>query len=477
MMQSLRWRLTGWYVLLLAGVLLLFSISVYVAVQRLMIENFDVMVRHQADLIAEAIDVDHGEPRLEREVLLPALRDRVYFTRLYRADQTLSFDHNALGGPVSELPNAVTTALRGQPHLGQVQLPTTTLRVATVPIIDDGRIAGALQIGMTPSDIEDAMHTLLRVLLVLAPATVLIASAGGLFLANRALAPIDHITRTAQRISAEHLGRRIGVQGPDDEVGRLARTFDSMLERLEAAFVRQQQFTADASHELRTPLTAIIGQIDVALGWPGSVESFRATLRTVREQTERLARLTNDLLLLARVDGHLVTLPPEPIDLGDILPALAMQVEPLAQAHGVMLMLPTFPPLIVLGNEDHLVRLFMNLLDNAIRYTPSGGQITLDATREPGQVGIRVCDTGPGIAPQHLPLLFDRFYRVDRGRNRAQGGSGLGLAIAQSIAQAHGGRISVESSVGAGSTFTVWLPAAVTGVEQRSAALIFESSQ
>jgi len=368
----------------------------------------------------------------------------------------------------------VTTALHGQPHLSQVQLPTTTLRIATVPIIDDGQIAGALQVGMTLSDIEETMRMFLRVLLVLAPATLLVASAGGLFLANRALAPIDHITRTAQRISAEHLGRRIGVQGPDDEVGRLARTFDTMLERLEAAFVRQQQFTADASHELRTPLTAIIGQIDVALGWPGSVESFRTTLRAIREQTERLTRLTNDLLVLPRVDGQLATMPQEPIDLGNILLALGAQMEPLAQAQGVTLMPPTFPPLIVLGNEDHLIRLFMNLLDNAVRYTPSGGQITLEATRRQGQVGIRVRDTGTGIASQHLPRLFDRFYRVDHGRSRAQGGSGLGLAIAQSIARAHGGRISVESSLGAGSTFTVWLPAEVIGIEQSSATLILD---
>jgi signal transduction histidine kinase len=184
------------------------------------------------------------------------------------------------------------------------------------------------------SDIEETLRALMRMLLVLAPATLLVASGGGLFLANRALAPIDQMARTAQRISAEHLSRRIGFHGPDDEVGRLARTLDSMLARLEAAFVRQWQFTADASHELRTPLTAIIGQIDVALGWPGSVESYHATLRAVREQTERLIRLTNDLLLLARLDRSLVAAQTELVDLGSILPALGVQMERLARAKG-----------------------------------------------------------------------------------------------------------------------------------------------
>jgi heavy metal sensor kinase len=460
--------------MLLAGVLLLFSVSVYVAVQRLLIENFDEMLRHQADLVAQGIDVDDDKLSLEQEVLLPDVRDSEHFTRLYRTDETLDYANSTVEEHIPELPDAVTTALRGQQHLTQVQLQTTALRVATIPVIYKGRIAGAIQVGVALTGLADTMRTLLQVLLVFAPATLLVASGGGLFLANRALAPIDRMTRTAQSISAENLSRRIGAHGPDDEVGRLARTFDMMLARLEAAFARQRQFTADASHEIRTPLTAIIGQIDVALGWPGNLESYRTTLRAVRQQTERLTRLTNDLLLLARMDGQQVAPPTEPIDLGSILPALGAQLEPLASAQGVTLIMPTFPSIIVLGNEDHLMRLFTNLLDNAIRYTPPGGRITLAATYQQGQVVVRVSDTGPGIAPAHLPHLFDRFYRVDRGRNRAQGGSGLGLAIAQSIAQAYGGSLSVESTVGLGSTFSVRLPAAVKDAEQSSTAPVLD---
>jgi heavy metal sensor kinase len=288
---------------------------------------------------------------------------------------------------------------------------------------------------------------------------LVLASGGGLFLANRALAPIDRITRTAQRISAETLGGRNDLHGSNDEVGRLAWTFDAMLARLEAAFERQRRFTADASHELRTPLTAILGQIDVALERPREAESYRTTLTTIREQSQRLARLVGDLLFLARADARSVPIEVEAIDLGALLPAVIAQLEPLAAARKLSIEL-ALAPLRIYGHTDHLVRLFLNLLDNAIRYTPPGGRITLSCTSDQGEVAVRLSDTGPGIAPEHLPQLFDRFYRVDRGRNRAQGGSGLGLAIAQTIAQAHGGRIAVESSVGQGSTFVVILPAA-----------------
>jgi signal transduction histidine kinase len=284
MVHSLRWRLTGWYVLLLAGVLLLFSSGVYVAVQRLLIEHFDAALRHQAQIVAQAIDEDDGKPTLTQDVLLVDIGAGEHFTRIYQTDQTRSFHHSTVSEPIPELPDDVTAALRREQQLTQVQLLTTTLRIATFPIIYEGQIAGVLQVGVSLRQTEQTMHTLLQVLLVFTPAILLVASSGGLFLANRALAPIDQITRTAQRINAEQLSGRIGFHGPDDEVGRLARTIDTMLARLEAAFLRQRQFTQDASHELRTPLTAIIGQIDVALGWPSSVDHCRGALRTVREQ-------------------------------------------------------------------------------------------------------------------------------------------------------------------------------------------------
>jgi signal transduction histidine kinase len=240
-----------------------------------------------------------------------------------------------------------------------------------------------------------------------------------------------------------------------------------MLARLEEAFTQQRQFAADASHELRTPLTAIIGQIDVALGWPESVEYYRTTLATIREQAQRLTRLASDLLFLARADAQPLPQAVERIDLASLLPAVAMQMQPLAAERQQTIVVTPTPTGVVYGNEDYVIRLLLNILDNAIRYTPTGGQVTLSCRRSNANIEICIRDTGPGIAPEHLPRVFDRFYRVDRGRSRVQGGSGLGLAIAQSIAQLHGGQISVESVVGHGSTFIVRLP--ISGIMSRYA--------
>jgi heavy metal sensor kinase len=352
----------------------------------------------------------------------------------------------------------------------QVETSGETMRIATFPILHEGQIAGVLQVGVSLADIEHTLSILLLVLLVMAPITVLLASGGGLFLAHRALAPIDAITRMAQRISAENLSGRIDLTGPDDEVGRLARTFDTMLARLEEAFTQQRQFAADASHELRTPLTAIIGQIDVALDWPESVEYYRTTLATIRDQAQRLTRLASDLLFLARADAQPTPQAVEPIDLANLLPAVAMQMQPLAAERQQTIMVTPSPTGVVYGNEDYVIRLLLNMLDNAIRYTPTGGQVTLSCRRINASIEIRIRDNGPGIAPEHLPRVFDRFYRLDRGRSRVQGGSGLGLAIAQSIAQLHGGQITVESVVGQGSTFIVRLP--TSGITSRYAQTI-----
>jgi heavy metal sensor kinase len=458
MFRELRWRLTGLYVVLLLGALLLFGAGTYLAARAALMENFDEVLVDQASFVAQAIDIEDGVPELKQEVLLSGHRSDDHFTRLYTLGGTLVFDDTTDGPRVPDLLDTVATALRGEKSLTQVETSDDTLRVATFPILYKGRIAGVLQVGVSLSDIQKTLGILLIILLIMAPVTVALTSGGGLFLANRALAPIDAITRTAQRISVENLNRRIGVVGPDDEVGRLARTFDMMLTRLEEAFTRQRQFVADASHELRTPLTAIIGQIDVALGWPESVDYYRSTLVAVREQAHRLTRLASDLLFLARADAEATPNTGEAIDLGSLLPAVIIQAQPLAAERQQTIAVTSKPAGIVHGNEDYLIHLFLNLLDNAIRYTPPNGQITLDCNRTSDTVRISVGDTGPGIAPEHLARVFDRFYRVDRGRSRAQGGSGLGLAIAQSIAQLHGGRIIVESMIGQGSTFTVVLP-------------------
>jgi heavy metal sensor kinase len=290
------------------------------------------------------------------------------------------------------------------------------------------------------------------------PVTLAVASLGGIFLAGRALSPIDRLTRLARRISAEDLSQRLDLRLPDDEVGRLARTFDEMIARLEDAFQRQRQFTADASHELRTPLTAIKGQAEVALSRPRDAVAYREVLQAVNEEVDRLIRMVGSLLTLARADAGQISIASEPVSLGDLVDAAVEQVHPMAEKHSLGLRVVSGPSVVLQADEDLLLQLLLNLLDNAIKCTPSGGQVTVGWRVNDREIELQVRDTGVGIGPEHLPHIFDRFYRADKARSRAEGGAGLGLSISRWIAEAHGGSISVWSEPGQGTTFTVTIP-------------------
>lgn len=334
------------------------------------------------------------------------------------------------------------------------------MRARTTPIVRDGAIVGALEAGMADDDVKDTLQSLLIIIAVAYPLALGVASLGGAFLAGRALGPIDSITQAARRISAEDLSQRLNLSLPDDEIGRLAQTFDEMIARLEEGFRRQRQFTADASHELRTPLTAIKGQVEVALGNERDAQTYREVLQVVNEETDRLIRLTGSLLTLARADAGGLPLSRERLELGELAAAVMEQVSPVAEAKGVRLEDGGDPGLEVVADEDLLIQLLLNLLDNAVKYTEASGSIVVRWRAVNGVVEISVRDTGAGIAPEHLPHVFDRFYRADPARSRAEGGVGLGLSICRWIADAHGGTIQVESAPGRGSTFTVRLPQA-----------------
>lgn len=312
--------------------------------------------------------------------------------------------------------------------------------------------------GQSEDDVSDTLATLLPIMVIAYPVALVVAALGGVFMAGRALSPIDNITRTARRISGEDLGQRLDMQLPDDEVGRLARTFDEMIARLDDAFGRQRQFTADASHEMRTPLTIIKGQIDVSLQKEREPEAYRQVLGAVNEEVDRLIRLAGNLLTLTRADAGQIPLTFERVDIPQVVSGVLEQVRSVASDKGVELRLEPGPRAIINADEDLLLQLMLNLLDNAVKYTPSGGQVNAGWTMNGSELELWVADTGIGIAHEHLPYLFDRFYRVDGARNRADGGVGLGLAISRWIAEAHSGSIRAESAPGTGSTFTVLLP-------------------
>jgi heavy metal sensor kinase len=292
------------------------------------------------------------------------------------------------------------------------------------------------------------------------PLILILAVVGGLFLAGQALNPVDRITRAAQSIGAEDLSKRLNLPPAPDEVGRLATTFDQMLDRLDRAFRRQQQFTADASHELRTPLAVLRSEADVALERPRTAIEYQQALVSIRSDAASMARLLSDLLTLARADGGRETLTREPLALDVLAEEVLATMAPLAQARGVHLERSSkdWQPVMVSGDQTRLMELTVNLIDNGLKYTPEGGSVTVSVGREHDDAILRVADTGIGIAAQHLPHLFERFYRVDQARGRSEGGSGLGLALSQWIVQTHGGSIAVTSQLGQGTTLTVRLP-------------------
>ena len=282
---------------------------------------------------------------------------------------------------------------------------------------------------------------------------------GGYVLSGMMLRPVRDITEVASEISATNLSRRIHYQGPEDELKQLADTFDSMIGRIQAGFESQRRFVQDASHELRTPLAAIRTNIDVLeMDDEATPEEYRGLLETVKHQTERLTRLSEDLLLLTTSDGE----PPdlEPVDVGSIARTVADELAPLAARRSIRVRVDNVSTSEALASPDLLYRCLMNLVDNAVKYSGEGGAVSVRVANGGGGVTVDVKDSGPGIPAEALPHVFDRFYRVDKARDRRRGGSGLGLAIVKELTQAMGGTVSVESMPGRGATFTLSLRSA-----------------
>ncbi|MEZ4616641.1 MAG: HAMP domain-containing sensor histidine kinase [Caldilineaceae bacterium] len=460
-LPTLRVRFALWTAGLLLAALTLFGIFVYANMARSLTAVVDKTLHVTALQM-----LDEGGAR--GAVSLSDFEDPQY---AYLHEQGLSmrlFDQagnqRQLYGPYQQLPqppaNVLLPSAADDYDTTVDPASHATIRVYTMPIGEgDGDLTpGVLQVALNLKSVNDTLHLLLVTLLVTIPVIVIVAGSSGYFLAARALQPIDRIIQTARTISAKDLSARLNLATTDDEVGRLAATFDSMLARLEDAFRRERQFTADASHELRTPLAAIQTIIQSTLARPRSPAEYELALHDLQQEAERMRSLSAGLLELARNDTAHQTAVVEPVAIAMVVSDVVESMRSSAEEKGLLLVDEIDPAAAtILGDSDALVRLIVNLLDNAIQYT-NRGTITIETQSRSNRYQITFRDTGAGIAAEHLPHLFQRFYRVDPARSRR--GIGLGLAIAQSIARAHGGEIFVESTVGQGSTFTVDLPLA-----------------
>jgi len=454
-LRTIRVRLTLWYVALLAAILLAFGAFLYVSLSRTLHDEVDRALADEARRTLESLDIQDGVVHLGETP-----EGLVSGTLVVLADtggQLVSANAPA----ASVLPFAASArATRDGPLLTTVALQGDDWRVLSQPVVVGGRTAAVLQVARPERGVEVALERLLLLMGLAVPLALLLAVAGGLFLANRALGPIDRITRTAARIGAGDLSRRLALPASPDEVGRLSATFDAMLDRLEEAFARERRFTADASHELRTPLALLTSRAEVVLDRPRTPAEYREALAGVRDDAARMAQLLGELLTLARADQGREVLTREPVPLADLVADTLAALEPLAEERGVALAAGALLPCVVMGDQTRLTQLLINLVENALKYTPARGRVTVSLARDAETAVLSVADTGIGIAPEHLAHLFERFYRVDTARARAAGGAGLGLAIAAWIARAHDGEIAVTSRIGVGSTFGVRLPLA-----------------
>jgi heavy metal sensor kinase len=350
-----------------------------------------------------------------------------------------------------------------------LNLEGTSLRVL------DGRtsIAGVTVVVRAARSAEPLRRSLAQLLLVLGlgvPIALAASLALGYGLARRALAPIERMTERARAITADRLSDRLPVDNPDDELGRLASTFNDTFARLERSFDQLRRFTADASHELRTPLTAMRSVGEVGLSQPRDVVGYREVIGSMLEEVDRLTRLVETLLAFSRADAGQVRLHAEALDLADLSREVVVHLGVLAEEKGQSLAVEARGPVPARADRSVLRQALVNLVDNAIKHSPAGQPIRVVAWADGGSSVVDVIDRGPGIPSEHRPHVFERFYRVDEARSRESGGVGLGLALAEWAVRSAGGRIEVETEEGAGSTFRIVLPRApapADGVETR----------
>ncbi len=449
---TIRWKLTLWNVLGLAVVLGGFAALVYGLMARAHYERIDRSLRAEFQELGE--DGGSARDRL-RHWIAEAKEHENFWCVVYDADGKV-YEHTD-GLPAESVPPVPATVGDG-PRAFDVVVPTVgRQRVLAGRLGPGGRPYTVVL--MAPLEEVDEELGLLRATLLLAVPAALAAAGGWSYLmARKALAPMERLRRSTQEITASRLDRRLPVANAGDELGRLTQTINEMIARLERSFSEIRRFTADASHELRTPLAAIRAEAEVALNRPPGEGDDPQLLGSILEECERLTRLTEQLLALAREDAGIARPADQRVDLTALVQSVAETMRPLAESRGVALEAQPNGRAEVRGDAGRLRQVFYNLLDNAIKYTPPGGTVVLRSGQQGRDAVITVQDTGAGIPAEHLPRVFDRFYRVDQARGRAEGGTGLGLSIAQSIVAAHGGRIELISTPGQGTTCTITFP-------------------
>jgi signal transduction histidine kinase len=455
-LNTLRVRFALWTGGLFLLILTVFSSYVYINTVRGLYAAVDDSLTLNAMQVINALNIDNGQLILPNNFIetpdTSDMRTRGFTIQIFTAQQKMLAGY----GTYHFLPFPTSTNINKPTFTTYVDRASNDpVRVYTTQVTDNNKLVAYVQVAQSLQSTLDTIHQLLTSLLVSVPLLVLVAGVSGYFLAARALAPINEITQTARHISAEDLSKRLNLPATNDEVGRLAQTFDDMLARLDESFQHERQFTSDASHELRTPLTAMQAILSVMRDKPRSTKEYETALDDLADETDRLQSLTESLLHLSLGESHRSDIY-EIVNLSTLICDVSDSLRPLAESKNLQFTYTLEDNLIIRGNRDDLIRLFVNLIDNAIKYTTTG-VINLTAVKnQNGNQIITISDTGGGISSEHLPHIFDRFYRIDRSRSSR--GTGLGLAIVKDIVGAHQGTIEVTSEIGKGTIFIVQLP-------------------
>ena len=446
MFKSIRTSLLFWYALILALVLASFGSALYYYLRRSALQEVDARLRAQGNALAAAAErSDDGHLEME-------LPDD--YLRTFR-DPDKDAPYYVIWGPG---PSTVTPSRPGLdvPAPGKTGLRE---RGDRREVVVDGRDGIRILAGQRTHKVMEKLHRFLGKMVGAGLGVLILALAGGWFLASRALGPVRRISEAAAELSASNLSRRIDVTRTENELGRLAATLNGAFDRLAEAFDRQRRFTADASHELRTPLAIFHSNVELALKKDRTPEEYREALEVCLKASRRMRGIVDGLLTLARADAGEIALRKEPVDLRAVLEETAAMLRPMAEQAGVTLEV-SGAKAAVTGDPDRLREVATNLLGNAIRYNRPGGRAAASTRVEGAEAVLEVSDTGLGIPEKDRPHIFERFYRVDKARSREAGGSGLGLSITRWIVEAHGGTIAFASREGEGTTFTVRIPGA-----------------
>ena len=461
-LRSIGVRLTFWYMGLLAATLIILGASAYAllsySLQREVDGALESIANALADRYVEGIELSRSDSieQLFRQFFGFVPLDP-YYEMLDPVERRPLLSNRNRRLPLSDA--AWTNASRGIATFETVnQTERYPIRILTRPVIVNSRVVNLVQVGMSLERTYRTSKSFLLILTTMLPVGLALAGVGGWLFARRSLRPVQVMTRAARRISAFRLSERLKESGTGDELDQLARTLNETLERLDASFNQMRQFSADASHELQTPLTVLKGEIEVALRSHREAGEYRDTLVSALEEIDRMAKLVDGLLFLARADSGVLKIDRQSIEIQDLVHDVQAELAKIAAECNVKLDCENTEPVRIVGDPVLLRQLIQNLVHNGLKYTPEGGRVDVETALDGKRAVLTVSDTGEGIAPEEQDKIFQRFYRSARAKSQSGGNAGLGLSIVESIVKAHNGEIEVTSKIGSGTTFKVSLP-------------------